>query len=86
MALAADHQPTTATEALLSFAKRIFRRNKPRPANKAPTVSRAMPTSRDDLLQKIENGYVVEGTGERVQIPSIARTHLKTSVELGGWV
>ena len=49
------------------------------------TSSDALPDHITGLIEKIENGYVVDDTGELAQLPRFARTHLKTSVRLGGW-
>jgi hypothetical protein len=38
-----------------------------------------------DLMEKIENGYIVEETGGHARIPRYARAHLKTLAGTGGW-
>lgn len=47
------------------------------------------PTSQTDhiaeLLEKIDQGYIVEETGERAYIPRFARAWVKSSVLSGGW-
>ena len=43
-----------------------------------------LPDHAAELIGKIENGFVVDDTGELARFPRLARTHLKTSVRLGG--
>ena len=38
-----------------------------------------------ELIEKIENGYMIDDTGQLTQFPRLARTHLKTIVKTGGW-
>lgn len=37
-----------------------------------------------ELLDMVENGFIVEETGERAELPQFARTHLKTMIKLKG--
>ena len=37
-----------------------------------------------DLIDKIENGYVVETTGKRVHLPNHARAYMATLINAGG--
>lgn len=39
-----------------------------------------------ELLEKIDQGYLVEETGERAYLPRFARAWVKSSVSSGGWV
>ncbi len=38
-----------------------------------------------NLLKAIDDGYIVEETGELATVPQYARAHLKAAVETGGW-
>lgn len=39
-----------------------------------------------ELLDKIDQGYIVEETGERARIPRFARAWLQSSISSGDWV
>ncbi|MEP1207750.1 MAG: hypothetical protein ABJM29_12655 [Rhizobiaceae bacterium] len=38
------------------------------------------------LMEKIDNGFTVDETGEHVTLPSYARAYVKTHVKTDGWV
>ena len=40
---------------------------------------------KSELLERIDNGYVDEDTGQRVVLPHFGRTHLKNVIACGWW-
>ena len=44
-------------------------------------ASNELETARSQLLEQIESGFVVEGSGTSAKVPMLAKPHLKTLVE-----
>ena len=57
--------------------------SKPRIASE-PEVPPMIEDHVADLLYKIDNGFIVEETGERASIPRFARAYLKSSINNSG--
>ena len=47
----------------------------------AQIAADALESARSDLLDQVENGFVVEDCGVQAQVPAFAKPHLKTLIE-----
>ena len=54
-------------------------------ANQEITAPVPAPDPLAHLMEKIDNGYTVEETGEHITLPGHARAYARTLVENGGW-